>query len=181
MPGSLRPHGLQPIRLLCPQNFPGNTRLVCHFLLQRIFLTQGSNPRLLHLLHGKTDSSGSPYCCSLLSPVSLWPQKLQHSRLPWVCSNSRSLSQWWHSAISPSVTTLFSCPQSFPASRSFPMSRLLTSGGQSCGASASASVLPMNIQDWFPLGWTGWISLHSKGLSRVSSNTAVQKHQFFGI
>ena len=65
MPGSLRPHGLQPTRLLCPQNFLGNTRLVCHFLLQRIFLTQGSNPRLLHLLHGKTDSLGNPYCCSI--------------------------------------------------------------------------------------------------------------------
>ena len=84
-----------------------------------------------------------------------------------------------HPIISPSVNPFSSCPQSFPASGSFTMSQFFTSGGQSIGVSVSASVPPMNIQDWFPLGWAGWISLQSKGLSRVFSNTTVQKHQFF--
>ena len=117
---------------------------------------------------------------------SLWPHELQHtrppcpSRTPGTCSNSCPLSGWWHPTISSSVIPFSSCPQSFPASGSFQMSHLFTSGGQSSGVSASASVLPMNIQDWFPLGWTGWISLQSKGLSRVFSSITVQKHQFFG-
>ena len=98
---------------------------------------------------------------------------------PWVCSNSGPLSQWCHPTISSSVSPFFSCPQSFPASGSFPMSRLFTSGGHTIGA--SASVLPMNIQGWFPLGLTGLISLQSKGLSRIFSNTTVQKHEFFSI
>ena len=97
----------------------------------------------------------------------------------WSFSNSCSSSQWCHPTISSSVIPFSSCLQSFPASGSFPMSQLFTSGGQSIGVSAIASVLPVNIQDWFPLGWTGWISLQSKGLSRVFSNTTVQKHQFF--
>ena len=88
-------------------------------------------------------------------------------------------SQWCHPTISSSVIPFSSCFQSFPASGSFPMSQFFTSGGQSIGVSASPSVLPMNIQDWFPLGWTGWISLQSKGLSRVFFNITVQKHQFF--
>ena len=96
---------------------------------------------------------------------------------PRACSNSCPVSQWCHPTISSSVVPFFSCLQSFPASASFPMSWLFASGGQSIGA--SASVLPKNIQDWFPVGWTGWISLKSKGLSRVFSNTTVQKHQFF--
>ena len=91
-----------------------------------------------------------------------------------------SLSQWCHPTISFSVTLFSSCLQSFPASEFFPMSQFFTSGGWSIGASASASVLLINIQDWFPLGWTGWISLQSMGLSRGFSNTTVQKHQFFG-
>ena len=100
-------------------------------------------------------------------------------------TNSRSpnpcpLSQWCHPTISSSVVPFSSCSQSFLASGSFPVSQFFTSGGQSYGVSASASVLPINIQDWFPLGWTDWISLQSKGLSRVFSNTTVQKHQFFG-
>ena len=94
-------------------------------------------------------------------------------------SNPCPLSQWFYPTISSSVVP-FSCPQSVPASGSFEMSQLFASGGQSIGVSASTSVLPMNIQDWFPLGLTGWISLQSKGLSRVLSNTTVQKHQFFG-
>ena len=117
---------------------------------------------------------------------SLWPHGLQHARLPFLsstpeaCSNSRPSSSWCHPTISSSAIPFSSCLQSFPASGSFPMCQLFTSGGQSIGVSASASVLPMNIQDWFPSEWTGWISLQSKGLSRVFSNTTVQKHQFFG-
>ena len=111
---------------------------------------------------------------------------LQHTRLPcpslspWACSNSCPLNRRCHPTISSSVVPFSSCLQSFPASGSFPMSQFFTSGVQSIGASASASVLPMNIQDWSPLGWTGLISLQSKGFSRVFSNTTVQKHQFFG-
>ena len=99
---------------------------------------------------------------------------------PIVCSNSCPLIQWCHPTISSSIIPFSSCLQSFPASGSFPMSRFFTSGGQSVEVSASASALPMNIQDWFPLGLTDWISLQFKGLSRVLSNTTVQKHQFFG-
>ena len=95
-----------------------------------------------------------------------------------VHSDSCPSSRWCHPAISSSVVPFSSCPQSLSAAESFPMSQLFAWGGQSIGVSASASVLPMNIQDWFPLGWTGWISLQSKGLSRVFSNTTVQKHQF---
>ena len=117
---------------------------------------------------------------------SLWPHGLWHtmppcpSPTPGVNSNSCPLSQWCHPTISSSVIPFSSCLQSFPASGSFPMSQFFASGGQSIGASASASVLPMNIQDWFPLGLTGLISLLFKGLSRVFSSTTVQKHQFFG-
>ena len=99
---------------------------------------------------------------------------------PGICSHSCPLSPWCHPTISSFVAPFSSCPpQSFPASGSFPVSWLFTSGGQSNGPSASASVLPMTIQDWFPLGWTGWIFLQSKGLSRVFSSTTVQKHQSF--
>ena len=98
-----------------------------------------------------------------------------------VHSDSCPLSQWCHPAILSSVVPFSSCPQSLPASESFPMSQLFTWGGQSIEVSALASVLPKNTQDWSPLEWTGWISLQSKGLSRVFSNTTVQKHQFFCI
>ena len=117
---------------------------------------------------------------------SLRPHESQHARppcpspTPGVHSNSCPSSRWCHPAISSSVIPFSSCPQSVPASGSFPMSQLFTWGGQSIGASASTSVLPMNTQDWSPLECTGWISLKSKGLSRVFSNTTVQKHQFFG-
>ena len=103
-----------------------------------------------------------------------------HHQLPEFYSNSCPLSWWCHPTISSSVVPFSSCFQSFPASGSFQMSQFFASGGQSIAVSASASVLPMNIQDWSPLGWTGWISLQSKGLSRVFSNTTVQKYQFFG-
>ena len=117
---------------------------------------------------------------------SLQPHEPQHSRppcpspTPGVYPNSCPLSQWCHPTISSSVIAFFSCLQSFPASGSFQMSQLFISGGQNTGVSASTSVLPMNTQDWFPLGWTGCIALQSKGFSRVFSNTTVQKHQFFG-
>ena len=117
---------------------------------------------------------------------SLQPHGLKHTRppcpspTPGAYPNSCSLSRWCHITISSSVVPFSDCPQSFPASGSFQMSQFFTSGGQSTGISASTSVLPMTIQDWFPLGWTGWISLQSKRLSRVFFNTTVQKHQFFG-
>ena len=117
---------------------------------------------------------------------SLWPHELQHAKPPCpsptsgVYPNSCSSSQWPHPAISSSVVPFSSCPQSLPALGSFPISQLFAWGGQSIRVSATASVLPMNTQDWSPLGWTGWISLQSKGLSRVFSNTRVQMHQFFG-
>ena len=116
---------------------------------------------------------------------SLWFHGLQHTKASCplatlgVYSNSCPLSWWCHPTISSSVIPFSSCPQSFLASGSFQMSQFFTSGGQSTGVSASASVLPMNIQDWFPSGWTGWISLQSKWLSRVFSNTTVQNHWFF--
>ena len=117
---------------------------------------------------------------------SLQPHELQHARPPYplptagVYPNPCPLSQWCHPTISAPVVPFSSCLQSFPASGSSQMSQLFASGGQSIEVSASTSVPPMNTQDWSPLGWTGWISLQSKGLSRVFSNTTVQKHQFFG-
>ena len=117
---------------------------------------------------------------------SLWPHGLQHARLPWpspspgVCSNSCSLSQWCYPTISSPVISFSSCLQSFPTSGSFLMSQFFASGGQSIRASASASILPVNIECWFPLGLSGLISLLSKRLSRVISST-IRKHQFFGV
>ena len=116
---------------------------------------------------------------------SLRPHESQHARTPCpsptpgVHSDSRSLSQWGHPAISSSVVPFSSCPQSLLASESFPMSQLFAWGGQSTGVSALASLLPKKSQGWSPSEWTGWISWQSKGLSRVFSNTTVQKHQFF--
>ena len=126
------------------------------------------------------------FSCSVVSD-SLWPHESQHARppcplpTPEVYPNSCPSNGWCHPAISSSVIPFSCCPQSLPASGSFPMSQLFAWGGQSIGVSASASALPMNIQDWSPLEWIGSISLQSKGLSRVFfSNTTVQKHQFFG-
>ena len=139
---------------------------------------------------------GTLCCCLVTSSVqfshsvvfdSLWPIGLWHTRLPCpsptpgAYSNSCPSKQWCHPTMSSSVVVFSSCLQSFPASGSFPVSRFFTSGGQSIGASASASILPMNNQEWFPLEWTGWIFLPSKGLSRVFSSTSVQKHQFFSF
>ena len=135
-----------------------------------------------------SEASGPPpssfvvqFSCSIVSD-SLRPHELQHTRLPCpptprACSNSSSSSWWCHPTISSSVIPFSSCLQSFPALGSFPVSQFFASGGQSTAVSASASILPMNIQAWFPLGLTGLISLQSKGLSRVFSNTTVQKHQ----
>ena len=132
----------------------------------------------------RREEHSSQFSHSVLSD-SLQPHGLQHARppCPWptpgVYPNSCPSSRWCHPAISSSVIPFSSCPQSLPASRSFPMSQHFAWGDQSIAVSALASVLPMNTQDWSPLGWTGWISLQSKGLSRVFSNTTVQKHQFF--
>jgi len=142
----------------------------------RVFVFSGYKPR---------SKTSVQFSYSVMSD-SLQPHGLQYTRLPcpWstpgACSNSRPSSRWCHPTISSSVVPFSSCHQSFPVWGSFPMSQFLISGGQSIGVSASASILPMNIQDWFPLGWTSWISLLSKGLSRVFSNTTVQKHQLFG-
>ena len=124
------------------------------------------------------------FSCSVVSD-SLWPHELQHARppcpspTPGVHSDPRPSSQWCHPAISSSVVPFSSCSQSLPASESFPVSQLFTWGGQSTGVSALASVLPKKSQGWSPSEWTGWISLQSKGLSRVFSNTTAQKHQLF--
>ena len=137
------------------------------------------------ILHHCTTWGSVQFSGSVVSD-SLQPRGLQQARLPCplptsrACSNSCPLSQWCHPTISSSVISFSSYLQSFPASGSFQMSQFFASGGQSNGASASASILPMNIQDWFPLGWTGWTSLQSKGFSKVLSNTTVQKHQSFG-
>ena len=138
---------------------------------------------ILRLSEYKPFASFVVVSCSVMSNSS-WPHGLQHKRLPWpspsprACSNSCPLSWWYYPIISSSVV-LF-CLQSFPTLGAF-LSQLFVSGGQSCEASTSASVFPINIQDQFPLGWTGLICLQSKGLSRVFSNTTVQKHQSFGI
>ena len=135
---------------------------------------------MLHVYNGIFSSV--QFSHSVMSD-SLHPHRLQHARLscpspsPGACSNSCPSSWWCYLTILLSATVFSFCLQSFPVSGSFPMSQLLISGGRNIGV--SASVLPMNTQDWSPLGWTGWIALQSKGLSRVFSNTTVQKHQFF--
>ena len=137
----------------------------------------------IHNVRGKKQtlqfSSVSQSCPTLQPHRPQYARPLCPSPTPGVHPNPCALSWWCNLAILSSVIPFSSCLQSFPASGSFPMSQLFSSGGQSIGVAASISVLPMNIQDWFPLGWTGWISLQSKGLARVFSNTTVQKHQFF--
>ena len=141
---------------------------------------------MLYLQFGSIlDSTNTVQFSRSVVSSSLRPHGLQRARPPWpsptsgVYPNPCPLSRWCHPTISSSVVPFSSCPQSFPASGSFQMSQLFSSGGQSIGVSGSTSVLPMNTQDWSPLGWTGWISLQPKGLSRVFCNTTVQKHQFF--
>ena len=160
--------------------------LLLRFFLTRIFYRMTMIPIAISrsggVIIGDQFGSGAQSCPTLCNPTDC---SMQHARLPCpsptsgTCSNSCPLSRWCHPTISSSVVPFSSCLQSFPASGSFPVSQFFTTGGQSIGASASASVLPMN-EDWFPLGLTGLISLQSKGLSRVFSNTTVQKHQFFG-
>ena len=139
----------------------------------------------LHLCVRYTFSQSVQFSQSVVSD-SLRPHESQHARppcpspIPGVHPNSCPSSRWCHPTISPSVVPFSSCPQSFPALGSFPMNQVFASGRESIGVSASTSVLLMNTQNWFPLGWTGWISLQSKALLRVFSNTTVQKHQFFG-
>ena len=172
----------------------GKWVLWTEFLEEALWGRKGRSTPRMHLLQWGQVSAPSKMeevQCSQFSHFShsvvtdsLQPHGLQHTRLPCssptprACSNSCLLSQWCHPNISSSVIPLSSCLQSFPASGSFQMSQFFTSGGQSIGA--SGSFLPVNIQDWFPLGLTGLISLQSKGLSRVFCNTIVQKHQFFG-
>ena len=164
---------------------------------------QGSDPHLLCRLQWQAGSlplapPGKPKNVDTkIKNSTSSVQSLSHVRLfvtPWIAarlaslsiinsrvsSNSCPSSRWCHPTISSSVFPFSSCLQSFPASRSFQMNQLFPSSGQTIGVSASTSVLPMNTQEWSPLGWTGWISLQSKGLSRVFSNTTVQRHQFFG-
>jgi len=170
----------------CPSAFP-SARLF-HWSLPPCFVKETELHDLLIEIEFPT---ANPFCsvqfsCSVVSD-SLRPHGLQHARppcpspTPGTYSNSCPLSQWCHPTISSSVIPFSSCLQSFPSSGSFPINQFFASGGQSIGASASASVLPMNIQDWFPLGLTGLISLQPKGLSRVFSNTTVQKYQFLAL
>ena len=171
---------------------PSNHLILSHplILLPSMFpsIRVFSNESSLHIRWPKYWSfsiNSVQFSCSVVSN-SLRPQGLQHTRppcpspTPGVYPNSCPLSQWCHPTISSSVIHFSSCLQTLPALGSFPRRQFYASGGQSIGVSASASVLPMSIQGWFPLGWTGWISLQSKGLSRVFFNTTVQKHQFFG-
>ena len=158
---------------------PGQWGLEWSLALEFSKLFWGDRAVLLGIRHSVQ------FSCLVVSD-SLQPHESQYARppcpspTPGVYSNSCPSSWWFHPAISSSVVP-FSCPQSLPESGSFPMSQLFTWGCQSTGVSVSASVLPMNTQDWSPLGWTGWISLQSKGFWRVFSNTTAQKHQFFGI
>ena len=160
-----------------------------HFMVYRLgneenVHHQNNDSKHCVIYHEILFSHSVQFSCSVLSD-SLWPHGLQHARpscpspTPGVYSNSCPLSWWCHPTISSSVIPFSSHFQSFPVSGSFQMSQLFASGGQSTGVSASTSVLPMNIQCWFLLVLTGWISLQSKGLSRVFSNTTVQNHQFF--
>ena len=156
--------------------------LICLPIFSQSFLASNNRFSFTDLFYGFFTSV--QFSRSVVSK-SLQPHEPRHdmppcpSPIPGVYPNSCPLSWWCHPTISSSVIPFSSCFQSFPASRSFQMSQLFTSGGQSIGVSASTSVLSMNIRDWSPLGWTGWMSLQSKGLSRVFSNTTVQKHQFF--
>ena len=148
----------------------------CRFLFKK---------KVIKLQILKLDAGPSVQFSRSVVSDSLWPHEPQHARpscpspSPRVYSDSHPSSQWCHPTISSCVIPFSSCPQSFPASASFPVSQFLESGGQSIGVSASTPVLPMSTQNWSPIGWTGWISLQAKGLSRIFSNTTVQKHQLF--
>ena len=172
-------------RLYTPTTWSAHTLQLHPYTLQNQLHIWGTQYKI-YQSQGDYQFGSVQFSRSVVSD-SLRPHESQYARppcpsqTPGVYSNSCPSSWWCHPAISSSVIPFSSCPQSLPASGSFPMSQLFTRGGQSVGVSASASVLPMNTQDWSLLGWTGWISFQSKGLSRVFSNTTVQKHQFFGI
>ena len=179
-----RPHSKMLFNISKPENVPPyskrtKTKLICH-------INQCKRAKLdLKIIALTPKPNNSVQFSHSVMSDSLWPHESQHTRpscppsTPGVYPNSCPSSQWCHPAISSSVILFSSCPQSLPASGSFPMSQLFARGGQSTEVSALASVFPKNTQDWSPLEWTGWISLQSKGLSRVFSNTTVQKHQFF--
>ena len=189
---SLPPHELQHARLRCPSPTPGACPKSCPSSWWPHPLSSTSPPAFSLTQHqvpfqwvsSSHQFSSVQFSRSVVSD-SLRPRESQHTRppcpspTPGVHSNSSPSSGWCHPTISSSVVPFSSRLQSCPASGSFPISQFFTSG-QSTGVSASTSVLSVNIQSWFPLGWTGWISLQSKGLSKVFSNTTVQKHQFFG-
>ena len=187
-------HGILQARILEWVAFPfsrGYSRGLLHCRLILYQLNHKGSPRILEWVAYPFSSESSwPRNPSRVSCIAgrffnNWAIRECNTRLPCpsltprACSNSDPSSWWCHPKISSSVVPFSSCLQSFPASGSFQMSQFFTLGGQNIGVSASTLVLPMNIQDWFPLGWTSWISLQSKGLSRVFSNTTVQKHQFF--
>ena len=167
--------------------------IVLHFTFKFVYLffqlaiITPCKPHWLWYCHcAKLDYHSSVQFSSSVVSDSLWTHGLHHTRLPCppptprAGSNSCPLSRWCHPTISSFIAPFSSCLQSFPASGSSLMSQFFTLVGQSIGASASAAVLPMNIQDWLPLGLTGWVSLQAKGLSSIFANTTVQKHQFFG-
>ena len=173
---------------ICPGAAPQSPRAAGVSIYQPLF--KGSAESGHGVGHGKKKKnrlqfSSVQFSRSVVSD-SFRPHELQHARppcpspAPGIHQNSCPSSRWCHPAISSSAVPFSSCPQSLSALGSFPISQLFTWGGQSIGGSASASVLPMNTQDWSPSGWSGWISMQSKGLSRVFSKTRVQKHQFFG-
>ena len=189
---SIKPHRLRvqshPRNCHPPLQMPISSHRLSPVLLIHCLLSGGFHDHLFGfdtLLDCLTGLSSVQFSCSVVSN-SLQPHESQHARppcpspTPGVHSNSRPSSPWCHTAISSSVGPFSSCPQSLPASESFPMNQRFTWGGQSTGVSALASFLPKNTQGWSPSEWTGWISLQSKRLSRVFSNTTVQKHQFFG-
>ena len=156
-----------------------NSEIMCLSKIAKIAFSQNLRSNYLKNPLLSVQSSRSVMSNSL-QPHGLNARPPCPSPTPEVYSNSCPLSQWYHPNISSSVVPFSSCPKSFPVLGSFQMRQVFASGGQSIGVSASTSVFPMNTQDWFPLEWTGWISLQSKGLSRVFSNTTAQKHQFFG-
>ena len=175
------PHPLRRLQLLLPFYFVG------YFLLlgQRQGYLSVCSVSLCSLVLPLLSNSRVQFSSVAQLYPTLWRHGLQHARppcpspTPRVYSNSCPLSQWCHPTISSSVIPFSSHLQFFSTSRSFPMSQLFASSGQSIGVSSSTAVLPVNIQDWFPLGWAGWISLQSKGLLRIFSNTTIQNHQFF--
>ena len=186
---SLRLNGLSPARLLCPLEvlfyadmfFPGWKSLDSSgyvILNIYVFCPVSSGNNQSYTVQFSSVAQSCPTLCNPMNRKNARPPC--PSPTPRVHPNSCALSQWCHPAISSSVIPFSSCPQSLPASGSFPMSQLFASGGQSIGVSASASFPPKKSQGWSPSEWTGWISLQCRGLSRVFSNTTVQKHQFFG-